>query len=116
MEGKFPNLLRTPYVLYGKHLHISKSEQGVANLLCLILIELREIQYNNLAFATKSDFFCPDPGVFCGQMRPIFQTVQYFRLLKIFFVPFGHKPCGHENPLLWPKAAVKSIGLTTKYN
>ena len=69
-----------------------------------------------LAFATKSDFFCPDPGVFCGQMRPIFQTVQYFRLLKIFFVPFGHKPCVQENPLLWPKAAVKSIGLTTKYN
>ena len=73
-------------------------------------------QYNNLAFATKSDFFCPDPGVFCGQMRPIFQTVQYFRLLKIFFVPFGHKPCVQENPLLWPKAAVKSIGLTTKYD
>jgi len=39
------------------------------------------ILYNNLAFATKSDFFSPDPGVFCGQMRPIFQTVQYFRLL-----------------------------------
>ena len=81
-----------------------------------ILVERRTVSYNNLAFATKSDFFCPDPGVFCGQMRPIFQTVQYFRLLKIFFVPFGHKPCGHENPLLWPKAAVKSIGLTTKYN
>ena len=39
-------LFRAPYVLYGKHLHISKSEQGVANLLCLILIELREIQYS----------------------------------------------------------------------
>ena len=34
--GRIPKFLfRTPYVLYGKHLHISKSEQGVANLLCL---------------------------------------------------------------------------------
>jgi hypothetical protein len=30
MEAIPKVFLRTPYVLYGKHLHISKSEQGVA--------------------------------------------------------------------------------------
>ena len=33
--------------------------------------------YNNLAFATKSDFFCPDPAVIQGFFVDKFD--QYFR-------------------------------------
>ena len=48
------------------------------------------------------------------------KCAKYFRLcstldyLRMFCVPFGHKPCVLKIPLLWPKATPYGIGLTTK--
>ena len=52
--------------------------------------------------------------IFVAKCANIFRLCSTLDYLRMFCVPFGHKPCVLKIPLLWPKATRYDIGLTTK--
>ena len=52
--------------------------------------------------------------IFVAKCANIFRLCSTLDYLRMFCVPFGHKPCVLKIPLLWPKATPYDICLTTK--